>query len=176
MMIASSSLGAQTPPLSFSSKKRKTNWKFSSSRRLSASSSSSSSSTTTSEESAVLLAHVQEKTKKKEIVYVVRGIRFGFVLIGAVPGRASRASALGGNGQTVERVGGGDSSAMKKEEEKKEDDDDDGNEYENNSFRRQRLPVVLGLDCEWKPGDNTPVSLFQVATRERVFVGRGLRS
>ena len=57
--------------------------------------------------------------------------------------------------------------AMKKEEEKK-DDDDDGTEYEKNSYRRQRLPVVLGLDCEWKPGDNTPVSLFQVATRENV--------
>ena len=38
-----------------------------------------------------------------------------------------------------------------------------------NSFRRQR-PVVLGLDCEWKPGDNTPVSLFQVATRENVYL------
>jgi hypothetical protein len=30
--------------------------------------------------------------------------------------------------------------------------------------------VVLGLDCEWKPGDNTPVSLFQVATRENVYL------
>ena len=59
--------------------------------------------------------------------------------------------------------------AMKKEEEKK-DDDDDGTECEKNSYRRQRLPVVLGLDCEWKPGDNTPVSLFQVATRENVYL------
>ena len=32
------------------------------------------------------------------------------------------------------------------------------------------IPVVLGLDCEWKPGDNTPVSLFQVATRENVYL------
>ena len=30
--------------------------------------------------------------------------------------------------------------------------------------------VALGLDCEWKPGDNTPVSLFQVATRENVYL------
>ena len=172
MMIASSSLGAQTPPLSFSSKfqkKRKTNWKFSSSRRLSASSSSSSSSTTTSEESAVLLAHVQEKTKKKKSFTSFEV--FGSDLSSSaqypdVP--RERVHWVETDKQLnvlVEEI----RAAMKKEEEKKEDDDD-GNEYENNSFRRQRLPGVLGLDCEWKPGDNTPVSLFQVATRENVYL------
>lgn len=169
MMIASSSLGAQTPPLSFSSfqkkKKRKTNWK-SSSRRSSASSSSSSS--TTSEESAVLLAHVQENSAKKKksssLFEVFASDLSSSAQYPDVP--RERVHWVETDEQLnvlVEEI----RAAMKKEEEKKEDDDD-GTEYEKNSFRR--LPVVLGLDCEWKPGDNTPVSLFQVATRENVYL------
>ena len=171
MMIASSSLGARTPPLSFSSfQKRKTNWK-SSSRRLSASSSSSSSSTT-SEESAVLLnAAVQEnntKKKKSSSLFEV----FGSDLSSSaqypdVP--RERTHWVETDEQLNVLVEEIRAALMKKEEEKK-DDDDDGTECEKNSYRRQRLPVVLGLDCEWKPGDNTPVSLFQVATRENVYL------
>jgi len=31
-------------------------------------------------------------------------------------------------------------------------------------------PPCVGLDAEWKPGDNTPVALLQVATRDEVFL------
>ena len=31
-------------------------------------------------------------------------------------------------------------------------------------------PPIVGLDGEWKPGNNTPVSILQVATRTEVFV------
>ena len=33
-----------------------------------------------------------------------------------------------------------------------------------------RLPPCVGLDAEWRPGDNTPVALLQVATRDEVFL------
>ena len=33
-----------------------------------------------------------------------------------------------------------------------------------------RAPACLGLDAEWRPGDNTPVALLQIATREEVFL------
>ena len=175
MMIASSSSGARTkPPLSFSKsfQKRKTNWK-SSRRRRSASSSSSSSSTTSEETNAVLLnARVQENniSKKKKSPSLLFEV-FGSDLSSSaqypdVP--RERTHWVETDEQLnvlVEEI----RAAMKKEEEKK-DDDDDGTECEKNSYRRQRLPVVLGLDCEWKPGDNTPVSLFQVATRENVYL------
>ena len=176
MMIASSSSGARTkPPLSFSKsfQKRKTNWK-SSRRRRSASSSSSSSSTTSEETNAVLLnARVQENniSKKKKSPSLLFEV-FGSDLSSSaqypdVP--RERTHWVETDEQLNVLVEEIRAALMKKEEEKK-DDDDDGTECEKNSYRRQRLPVVLGLDCEWKPGDNTPVSLFQVATRENVYL------
>ena len=175
MMIASSSLGARTkPPLSFSKsfQKRKTNWK-SSRRRRSASSSSSSSSTTSEETNAVLLnARVQENNAKKKKSSSGLFEVFGSDLSSSaqypdVP--RERTHWVETDEQLNVLVEEIRAALMKKEEEKK-DDDDDGTECEKNSYRRQRLPVVLGLDCEWKPGDNTPVSLFQVATRENVYL------
>lgn len=33
-----------------------------------------------------------------------------------------------------------------------------------------RAPPCIGLDAEWRPGDNTPVALLQIATRGEVFL------
>ena len=33
-----------------------------------------------------------------------------------------------------------------------------------------RQPPCVGLDGEWRPGDNSPVALLQIATREEVFL------
>lgn len=33
-----------------------------------------------------------------------------------------------------------------------------------------RQPPCVGLDAEWRPGDNTPVALLQIATRDEVFL------
>lgn len=41
---------------------------------------------------------------------------------------------------------------------------------ENETSTSVRTPPCLGLDAEWRPGDNTPVALLQIATREEVFL------
>lgn len=54
-----------------------------------------------------------------------------------------------------------------------DDEDEEGDEAAMKPSKigeNKKHKAVIGLDCEWKPGDNTPVALLQVATRENVYL------